>query len=218
MSGLRSAFIVLTALLAIGLTGAAFFNAFSTDEKAPDEIACQPLPSNPKRHFLPVGSNAANFKLTSANGNMIELKKMLKEKPVLVEFFATWCPHCQHSAPALNELHKLYGNKVQLLAVNAGDRPNTPSTSDEYKSHHHIQYPVLNLPSADTQDHYCVEGFPTFVLVDKHSKVLWAKSGGLKGSLLHDLLGELNKIGIDTADFKEPPAPTAAAHQPAAHP
>lgn len=211
MSGLRSAFIVLTAFLAIGLTGAAFFNAFSTGENAPDEIACQPLPQNPKRHFLPVGAKAANFKLTSANGSIVELKKLIKEKPVLVEFFATWCPHCQHSAPVLNQLHQQYGDQIQFLAVNSGDRPNTPSTSEEYQAHHHIQYPVLNRPSADTQDHYCVEGFPTFVLVDQHSKVLWAKSGGLKGDLLKDMLGELKDLGIDTRNFKAPAVPVATA-------
>lgn len=213
MSGLRNGLIVLTVFLVIGLTGVAMFNAF-TQADEPDEIACQPFPNNPKRVFLPVGAKAANFKLTSAAGHMVELKKMLKDKPVLVEFFATWCPHCQHSAPILNDLHQTFGDDIQFLAVNSGDRPNTPSTSDQYKHDHHIQYPVLNRPSSETMDHYCVQGFPSFALINKRGKVLWAQSGSLKSGLLNDLLAEFGKIGVDVSAYQAPASPVAshAAH------
>lgn len=216
MSGLRSALIVLTVFLVIGLTGTAMFKAF-TQANEPDEIACQPMADNPKRIFLPAGAKAANFKLTSAEGHVVELKKMLKDKPVLVEFFATWCPHCQHSAPVLNELHQQFGDDVQFLAVNSGDRPNEPSTSEEYQREHHIEYPVLNRPSDETMDHYCIQGFPTFALVDKTGKVTWSQAGSLKDGLLNDLLSEFKQLGIDTSEYKAADAAEAVEAPEAVH-
>ena len=38
-------------------------------------------------------------------------------KPVLLEVFATWCPHCQHEVSVLNPLFHQYGDKVHFVAV-----------------------------------------------------------------------------------------------------
>ncbi len=46
------------------------------------------------------------------------------ERPVLVEFFAPWCPHCRRMAPLLEELERDYRGRVRLVQVNAEAAPN----------------------------------------------------------------------------------------------
>jgi len=44
-------------------------------------------------------------------------------KPVLVEFFAPWCPHCRKMAPVLEELAREYDGRVRLVQVNVEAAP-----------------------------------------------------------------------------------------------
>jgi thioredoxin 1 len=45
-------------------------------------------------------------------------KEVLQHKePVMAEFFAVWCPHCQRMKPIIEELAKEYAGKVKICAV-----------------------------------------------------------------------------------------------------
>ena len=74
-------------------------------------------PSNP--NLLPVGSKAPAFTLKTPTGQTVSLSDY-RGKATLLEFFATWCPHCDAEAPHVSKLFaSLPRGKYALVSVNA---------------------------------------------------------------------------------------------------
>lgn len=62
-------------------------------------------------------------KLPSSTLNFVDSKPERDGKPLLVEFWATWCPPCPTSIPHLNEIHAKFKDRG-LLVVGVSDEPN----------------------------------------------------------------------------------------------
>lgn len=75
------------------------------------------------------------------------------DKPVLVEFFATWCPHCQRMMPIMEELKKRMGKKLKVVQLDI-DSPANREAVGQYR----------------------VDSTPTFVLFSDGRQV-WRDSG-----------------------------------------
>jgi thioredoxin 1 len=56
--------------------------------------------------------------------------------PVLVEFYAPWCPHCRNLAPVVDEIAEQYADRVKVVKLNTDENPNTAS-----------QYRIRSIPT-----------------------------------------------------------------------
>ena len=64
-----------------------------------------------------LGSPAPDFSLPTADGGTVRLAD-LKGKPILINFWATWCPPCREEMPAMQELYEQYRERgLVILAV-----------------------------------------------------------------------------------------------------
>jgi thiol-disulfide isomerase/thioredoxin len=66
---------------------------------------------------IPVGEKPPAVTLQNLNGDSVSLSQWIGKKPVLVEFWATWCPICAELLPRMAEAHKKYGDRAEFLVV-----------------------------------------------------------------------------------------------------
>lgn len=111
----------LAAVAAAGAAGVALVllmtGAASTVRSAADG-ACSALRPTPLSASL--RALEADFTLPDLRGNPVSLRK-LRGRPVLVSFFATWCPPCVEEAPSLESLARRIGDKATVLVVSVDE-------------------------------------------------------------------------------------------------
>lgn len=87
-----------------------------------------------------------------------------QNKPVLVDFFATWCGPCKMQAPILDEVKKQLGNQVSIIKIDV-DQNQAAAT----------QYQVRSVPT---------------LIIFKNGEILWRQSGLFQANQLEQLLKE----------------------------
>ncbi|HUA09215.1 MAG TPA: TlpA disulfide reductase family protein [Candidatus Acidoferrales bacterium] len=135
---------------------------------------------------ITAGDPAPAFSVDTTQGPF-ELSKA--QRPVLLEIFATWCPHCQHETAVLNRLYLRYGHSVDFVAVTGSaygsDRSSPETLADVlgFVRFFHVQYPVAFDADLATAKEYLLGGYPTIALIDR-GKVAYISSGEIPQATL----------------------------------
>ena len=131
---------------------------------------------------VPIGNAAPDFTLPGLDGQTYTLSSF-KGHPVVLEFMATWCPHCQAESSTLHDLDAAYKAKgVQILAVNATPynhnyeqtQSRDPATMDDLQWFHdnfNVTYPMLFDKTLKSANDYQVIGYPTIYIIDQNGKI-----------------------------------------------
>ena len=148
--------------------------------------------------LLPVASIAPDFALKTPEGITFRLSD-LRGKAVLLEFFASWCPHCDAEAPHLRSLYAaLPKSRYGFVSVNA-DSENAASVF-AFHRYFGLRYPALLDPSAHPGSYYHpgapgavtkryrVQVYPTFYVLDGAGRIAWAVDGEQPDALLRQEL------------------------------
>ena len=91
-------------------------------------------------------------------------------RPVIVNFFASWCVPCQHETPLLARFYAAHHGQVQVIGIDSND---TTATALKFVRAQHVGYPVAADPfPAQTATSYGVLALPqTFFLNGRHQIV-----------------------------------------------
>ncbi|HTX56900.1 MAG TPA: redoxin domain-containing protein [Candidatus Acidoferrales bacterium] len=142
------------------------------------KIATQAPPFN----TLSVGDAAPPFSVTTAQG---QFTLASARRPVFLEVFATWCPHCQHETAVINALYEQYKNRIDFIAVSgspyAHDRASPESLTDVlgFIQYFHVRYPVAFDPTLKVADNYLQGGYPTIAIIGSNKRVAFIGTGEL---------------------------------------
>jgi thiol-disulfide isomerase/thioredoxin len=66
---------------------------------------------------IEVGAQAPSVTVQSLDGKQVDLARYIGKTPMLIEFWATWCPNCRELMPTLLEAEKKYGRRVKFVAI-----------------------------------------------------------------------------------------------------
>jgi len=130
---------------------------------------------------------APDFELTSLSGETIQLKDY-RGKPVLLNFWATWCAPCRLEMPAFQSRFEESGGALAIVAVN-----NAESASDVqgFVDDFGLSFDVLLDPDAEIQRLYLVRGYPTSMLIDAEGIIRVQHIGLMTEDQLDGYLQEL---------------------------
>ncbi len=126
----------------------------------------------------PVGRPAPDFSLPLFNGGPLSLHS-LRGKPVLLNFWASWCAPCREETPLLVRLHQVYGPRgVEFVGINAED---TLADARRFIAQYSVDYPVVRMDDERLIDAYAVPGLPTTVFIGADGIVKGKVAGGFVG-------------------------------------
>jgi thiol-disulfide isomerase/thioredoxin len=69
---------------------------------------------------LPTGTAAPAAAVQDLDGRPVDLAQVVGKKPVLLEFWATWCPLCAALLPRIEAAHATYGDRVDIVVIAVG--------------------------------------------------------------------------------------------------
>jgi len=112
------------------------------------------------------GALAPNWALESSEGTSIRLSREVREQPVVLLFWASWCPYCKALMPHLQSIELEYGDRVKILAINFRDK------GDAVRFVEQAGYDFTVLPAGDEiADLYDVWATPGVILVDQEQRI-----------------------------------------------
>ena len=134
----------------------------------------------PPYNQLSVGDAAPLFSAATTQG---AFSLGATHRPVFLEIFATWCPHCQRETVVLNQLYKKYENRIAFVAVTgspyAHDRASPESMPDVlgFVQYFRVEYPVAFDGSLAIANKYLQGGYPTIAIIGPDKRIAYIGSG-----------------------------------------
>jgi thiol-disulfide isomerase/thioredoxin len=145
----------------------------------PEGGVTEPQPDAPDR--------APGFTLPDLDGGEVSLAS-LRGRPVVIDFWATWCAPCVHQIPVLNAFQEAHPEVPVLgIAVDVDGREVVAPFAEE----HGIAYRVL-LGDDALARRYGAFGFPTLFLLDRDGAVAAAHAGVVSREELEEALAALD--------------------------
>ena len=154
---------------------------------------------------------APNLKLHDLKGAPHKLEDY-RGKPVLLNFWATWCVPCAAEMPLLSEMQKQYKGKIVFIAASIDDEDVKPQVEAFIKKHQGEALTVMMGATLDTLDDFGVnQGMPGTVFIDADGKIVDRLTGALKRP---DLERRLRKLAGEPEPLPTPKATTKNASKP----
>ncbi len=103
----------------------------------------------------------------------------LRGKPVVLNFWASWCVPCREETPLLIRLHKVYSRRgVAFVGVNTQDEA---PAARRFLAQYQADYPVVISSDDRLMVTYGILGLPTTIFIDADGMVRSREAGGFVG-------------------------------------
>jgi cytochrome c biogenesis protein CcmG/thiol:disulfide interchange protein DsbE len=116
---------------------------------------------------------APAFNRTALSGEPVDLRRFAG-KPVVINFFASWCAPCKEEAAGTARIGREFGSRVHMVAIAVDDKG---PAAQRFAARYGWTWPVVNDPSDDLAYRYDIPGKPTTVILDQQGRIAWQHAG-----------------------------------------
>ena len=127
-------------------------------------LAAQAGPAMPP----PVGSAAPDYLGVGLDNRDVHLKQYAG-KPVVISFWATWCPYCLKEMPILSGIRKASKGEVQVITINTEDRDTFRRVTRVLKD---LDIDLAYDPDHGARDAFAVTGLPHMLVIGRDGKIV----------------------------------------------
>lgn len=171
---------IIIALVLVGvITGAyVLYNKFSDDFAIIPPIQTTDENNQGEQVETEIDYSAPEFTVLDYKGNQVKLSDF-KGKPVVINFWATWCFYCKEEMPDFNEAFKKYPD-VEFLMINATDGyRETVDSAKKYIEDENFDFNVYFDTELEAVNAYYVNSFPTTFFIDENGNLVTYANGML---------------------------------------
>lgn len=150
------------------------------DDQAAGEgdAGIEPQPGKP----LKSGNKAPDFTAELIDGSTVTLSDF-KGKPVIINFWATWCGPCVKEMPAFERLKENYGDEIGILAVNCGE---DADTIKDFADANGYTFPIALDEEYQVSMLYPTNSIPYTVVINGNGKVTHVSSGAVDADTMYE--------------------------------
>jgi len=120
---------------------------------------------------------APDFTLSNLSGKNVTLSEVLREGPVLLDFWATWCKPCIKAFPGLQELHEKYGPRGLRVVTVSVDSPKSQSRVGPFINSKKYTFEVLLDTEGRVAKRYHIMAIPRTLLISPSGEIVYATVG-----------------------------------------
>ena len=139
-------------------------------------LAALPAPAAAQGVSLPKGTAAPDVTLEDLDGNAVRLADVIRGKPALIEFWATWCPLCEELQPQLDHIQAAHGDHLNIVAVAVAVNQN-PRRIRRHLEDHDPGYPFLYDARGEAVRGFQAATTSIVVLLDGEGRVVYTGVG-----------------------------------------
>ena len=141
-----------------------------------------------------VDMTAPGFTVYDTEGDAVTLES-LRGKPVVLNFWATWCGYCVMEMPDFQTMHDTYGDEIHFMMVNVTDGyQETQAKAEAFIAEKGFTFPVYYDLELSASSAYGVNAMPVTYFIDENGDLVAYGQGALDAATLQQgidmLLGE----------------------------
>ena len=130
---------------------------------------------------------APDFEVLDSEGNTVKLSDFIG-KPVVINYWASWCGPCKMEMPDFNEAYSEVGEDVHFLMINVVDgRRETETSGREYVESQGFEFPVYYDIGLEASLSYGITSYPTTIFIDEEGYPVTGYIGAISKNITDTL-------------------------------
>lgn len=121
-----------------------------------------------------------DFKVENAQGEEVALSSLIG-KPIILNFWASWCGRCQSEMPDFQAAYEEYGDEIEFVMINLTDGGReTKEVAQDFITENGYSFPVYYDISGEAGYAYQIASIPTTYFISKEGEIVASGQGALE--------------------------------------